>query len=56
MDFGINASIYDLTLEQMNELRIMTFVAIGEAHSMWSRAMQENNPPSSSSTPKILED
>lgn len=35
MDFGVNASIKDLSLEQMNELRIMTIVAIGQAESMW---------------------
>ena len=41
MDFGINCSISDLTLDQLNELRIMTIVAIGQAESMWRR----NNEP-----------
>lgn len=35
MDFGVSAAIADLSLEQMDEFRIMTIVAIGQAESMW---------------------
>lgn len=38
MDFGVNCSVSDLSIVQMNQLRIMTFVAIGEAHRMWRDA------------------
>lgn len=38
IDFGVNTSITNLTLEQLNELRIMTIVAIGQAESMWRNA------------------
>ena len=41
MDFGVNCSIYSLTLEQMNELRIMTVVAIGQAEAMWHREREK---------------
>lgn len=44
MDFGVNCSISDMTLEEFNELRIMTIVAIGQAESMWRR----NNEPEAS--------
>ncbi len=43
MDFGVLSSIADLSIEQMNELRIMTMVAIGQAESMWRNA-RGNNP------------
>lgn len=34
-DFGVNASIMDLSLDDMNELRTMTMVAIGTAEEMF---------------------
>lgn len=40
MDFGINGSICELTLKQMDELRIMTIVAIGQAEQMWRNKKQ----------------
>lgn len=40
MDFGVNASIADLSLADMNQLRIMTMVAIGQAESMWRHARE----------------
>lgn len=40
MDFGVNASIRDLTYEQMRNFREMTIVAIGQAENMW-----RNNQP-----------
>ena len=36
IDFGVNVNISDLSYEQMNRLRIMTMVAIGQAERMWS--------------------
>ena len=41
MDFGVNVSIGDLTLKEMDELRIMTMVAVGQAESMWRRYQEE---------------
>lgn len=38
MDFGVNASIKDLTYEQMKNFREMVVVAIGIAESMWREA------------------
>lgn len=46
MDFGVKASICDLSYEQMNELRAMTMVAIGQAESMWARAREKSQPTS----------
>ncbi len=40
IDFGVNASIGDLTQDQMDKLRIMTMVGIGQAEQMWARATQ----------------
>ena len=42
MDFGVNCSIDNLTLKQMNELRIMTMVAIGQAERMWEQSRGTN--------------
>lgn len=50
MDFGVNASIGDLTLEQMNDLRIMTIVAIGQAENMWRDAQYKKRENQASST------
>lgn len=47
MDFGVNGSITELNLEQMNELRIMTMVAIGQAESIWRRYREDKTKPSS---------
>ncbi len=43
MDFGVNASISELTYEQMTEFRAMCMVAIGQAESMW-RTAREKSP------------
>jgi len=37
MDFGVNGSVQDLSLEEMDELRIMMCVVIQQAQNMWSR-------------------
>lgn len=50
MDFGVNSSICDLSLKQMNELRVMTIVAIGVAEGMWSRAREKDPGVQASST------
>lgn len=42
MDFGVNCSITELSYEQMNELRIMVCVAIGQAESMWRDAKSKH--------------
>lgn len=55
MDFGVNCSIVDLSYEQMNELRIMTMVMIGQAESMWRRARQDS-PVESLETKQFLAD
>ena len=41
MDFGVNGSVVDLSLEELNQLRIMTCVAIQQAQNMWSRGNEE---------------
>lgn len=57
MDFSVNCSIADLSYDDMKELRNITFVAIGVAHQMWSKVMEEKNPPSASLTnPSVGED
>lgn len=45
MDFGVRSTVAELTYEQMNELRIMTIVAIGQMEAMWSRAQEEKDRP-----------
>lgn len=52
MDFGVNGDIRDLTHEQMNELRIMTMVAIGQAEEMWSRKNEARHPGYENNTSK----
>jgi len=37
MDFGVNASIKDLTREEIKEFRNMLVVGIGTAEDMWRR-------------------
>lgn len=44
MDFGVLASIGELTIDQMDQLRIMTMVAVGQAEQMWARAKDLDNP------------
>ena len=45
MDFGVRGTVADLTYEQMNELRIMTIVAIGVMEDMWHRAQERKDIP-----------
>ena len=40
MDFGVNASIADLSYEEMARFREMIVVAIGQAERMWSENRQ----------------
>lgn len=50
MDFGVNASIRDLSYEEMSKFREMLVVAIGQAERMWS----ENAPkPTTNINPSI---
>lgn len=42
MDFSVSGNILGLTLEQMNELRVMIVVAIGTAEDMWRREQSKN--------------
>lgn len=34
-DFGINTNIKDLSLQQMNDLRVTLVVAISQVENMW---------------------
>jgi len=43
-DFGVNCSITELTIEQLNELRQMIPVAIYTAENMWRR-FNPGEPP-----------
>ena len=55
MDFGVNASIGDLSIEEFNQLRIMTIVAIGQAENMWrdARYKMPENQAAQTSTPPL---
>ena len=46
LDFGILATVQELTLEQMNELRQMIIVAIYVAEDIWRRERERKNPSS----------
>jgi len=48
MDFGIRATIQDLSYEEMNEFRAMLIVAIGTAEDMWRRAQQAKHQTATS--------
>lgn len=50
-DFRICAVIGELTQKQMDELRVMTFVAIGTAEDMRRRAVAERGPQAMQDTP-----
>lgn len=41
-DFGVRCDIMALTIEQMNELRIMTISAISCAENMWRREQEQH--------------
>ena len=41
MDFGVNGSVSELSLEQLKELREMIIVAIWCAEDMWRRNQKE---------------
>lgn len=41
MDFGIKGTVAELTLEEMNKLRIMTMVAIAQAENTWHTAQEK---------------
>ncbi len=43
-DFSISATIQELGLVGMNELRAMITVAIGTAEDMWRRGQQKKYP------------
>jgi len=43
MDFGVNASMQDLTREEMSEFRQMLVVGIGQAENMWRKG-NESHP------------
>lgn len=42
-DFGVRATITELSFEEMNELRQMIIVAIGVAEDMWKRGRHESD-------------
>jgi hypothetical protein len=48
MDFGVLAAIEELSREEMDELRIMLIVAIGQAESMWRNSQERKHPASQS--------
>ena len=41
MDFGVKGTVAELTIEEMNELRIMTMVAVAQAENMWRTAQEK---------------
>ncbi len=44
IDFGVRCTVSELTLKEMNQLRIMMCVAIHEAESMWAREQAKKYP------------
>ena len=44
LDFGIRASVCDLTYEEMTKLRAMICAAIGTMEHMWRREQQRKGP------------
>lgn len=43
-DFGISGDVYELSYEDMKQLREMTVVAIGQMEAMFSRGQEKRNP------------
>jgi hypothetical protein len=43
-DFGVRATIGDLSFDEMNAFRAMLIVAIGTAEDMWRREVERRNP------------
>jgi hypothetical protein len=46
MDFAIRATVFDLSPEQMNDLRRMIVVGIGTLEAMWRTEQERKNPAS----------
>ena len=55
IDFGVNGSVRELSLEEMDRLRVMMCVAIQQAQNMWLRhreQLPENQAKQSTPTTK----
>ncbi len=44
MDFGIRGDVLEMSIDQMNELRVMLMVAIGTTEGMFRRANEARHP------------
>jgi len=51
MDFGVNASMQDLTREEMSEFRQMLVVGIGQAENMWRKGNESQPSQALDKTP-----